>query len=569
MPNQTDMEALGFAFPTGVDRIRNGDDVIRKNAVAAYTVGWHRGGLPAGSDLNEFTDQGGWSVLTQGAAKTMKNIPPRRDALSRAKLNVTTNQNGNVRQDWIVMPGYGGLPLTMTRYRDDLGKWTEWRRSDALADYRGIDSGDLRELGPGTYTIASSKTGAAIANKPNLPGANGAAIVEVLQDLVTGQKLIRWSSRQAADSDASIVAQTQQDTAGTWSPWRRIDGGGQSGGAASGTQISQVAAIERIGFTRALLRVSTETAPVWAWAGREGTQLVTPTHEGSGEACHPSVLYFPDGWNGWEYWMAMTPYPTSAEAHEDPNLLVSHDGTSWQVPPGVSNPLDDNPGRPGPHNSDTNLAQAANGDLVLTWRTVDRTDKDRNILFAMRSSNGKNWGQKWEMYRAPTSGTNAQVLAQCLIWTGTAWRLYAVRTRSGARGALSYTETTAERPTTADWSEWSDCDLGAGPDSGQRVWHPDVQKHGDEWIAIMHCTPLTNTQNGDIYLMRSDDGIRWDMSPMPLIPKQGKIHDSMYKTGFVPKGHGVDLELDVFYSAYRSPNADWHIYRSTATKLEK
>ena len=59
---------------------------------------------------------------------------------------------------------------------------------------------------------------------------------------------------------------------------------------------------------------------------------VTPTYDGSGEAVHPDVVLFANGWRGWEYWLVMTPYPSDDTGKENPSILVSHDGASWQEP---------------------------------------------------------------------------------------------------------------------------------------------------------------------------------------------------------------------------------------------
>lgn len=74
--------------------------------------------------------------------------------------------------------------------------------------------------------------------------------------------------------------------------------------------------------------------------------LITPTHDGSGQATHPCVIDFllehnMQTWAGYRYWMVMTPYPNATNAHEDPNILASHDGLTWVVPNGMVNPLDD------------------------------------------------------------------------------------------------------------------------------------------------------------------------------------------------------------------------------------
>ena len=69
------------------------------------------------------------------------------------------------------------------------------------------------------------------------------------------------------------------------------------------------------------------------------TPELIPSYDGSNQTTHPSVLYFPDGFQGYEYWMAMTPYPFNNGGYEDPSVLVSRDGRSWQEPAGVTNPL--------------------------------------------------------------------------------------------------------------------------------------------------------------------------------------------------------------------------------------
>jgi len=39
------------------------------------------------------------------------------------------------------------------------------------------------------------------------------------------------------------------------------------------------------------------------------TLFTIPTYDGSGTVVHPSVYFNPDGWSGYKYWMAFTPFP--------------------------------------------------------------------------------------------------------------------------------------------------------------------------------------------------------------------------------------------------------------------
>lgn len=77
---------------------------------------------------------------------------------------------------------------------------------------------------------------------------------------------------------------------------------------------------------------------------------LTPTYDGSGQAVHPSLVYFRDGWgndrarNNWRYWLVMTPFPNKKERYENPSILVSNEGVKWRVPPGLKNPIEKEPG---------------------------------------------------------------------------------------------------------------------------------------------------------------------------------------------------------------------------------
>ena len=61
--------------------------------------------------------------------------------------------------------------------------------------------------------------------------------------------------------------------------------------------------------------------------------------------CHPDVLYFPQGFNGYKYWMVFTPYFGAVGTHqnskrfENPTVVVSNDGINWVSPVGLINPI--------------------------------------------------------------------------------------------------------------------------------------------------------------------------------------------------------------------------------------
>ncbi len=106
--------------------------------------------------------------------------------------------------------------------------------------------------------------------------------------------------------------------------------------------------------------------------------ITTPTYDGSSQAIHPSIIDFRtewqlDKWNGYRYWMAMTPFPNGNDSFENPSILVSNNGIDWLVLPSFKYPLDRKPGsyysKPSNYNSDTELIyDPDNNSLILYWR---------------------------------------------------------------------------------------------------------------------------------------------------------------------------------------------------------
>lgn len=70
--------------------------------------------------------------------------------------------------------------------------------------------------------------------------------------------------------------------------------------------------------------------------------LTSPYIDLENSLLHPSVVYFPSGWNGYKYWMVCTPLPQGIGDpvnYENPSLYVSNDSVTWAIPDGVTNPI--------------------------------------------------------------------------------------------------------------------------------------------------------------------------------------------------------------------------------------
>lgn len=424
----------------------------------------------------------------------------------------------------------------------DEAKWA--RRSLT----NGEDMNTVTE--PGLYWSNSYALSNTLINAPRYTGAVERAVLEVKANAV-GQTKQVWIVLGAAGTE-QIELSRRRDSAGTWSDWERSDARDtQPYAGLPGTATHQ----SQEGTLRLIAGMTEDNGEPWRWIAPAGTQLVTPTHEGSGQATHPSVLYFPNKWNGWHYWMAMTPYPWGQEAHEDPDILVSDDGDTWQVPVGLTNPLDNQPGAPGPHNSDTHLVMLPDGRMMVTWRMVDRPNDNTNIFYQRISSNGVTWSAKQVLFRATAS---TGFVSQALVRLDDKWRLYGV-----ASGTIIYYESSAAVPGEDDWGPRITCpNTGAG--IARRWWHLDVQLVDGKWWMLVSDVRRGSTADGNLYLGVSDDGHTWNISPTPIVPKIAANHDTLYKAGFVVTSPS---SIDIWYSAFRRDSIEWRIYRTTANRI--
>jgi hypothetical protein len=113
---------------------------------------------------------------------------------------------------------------------------------------------------------------------------------------------------------------------------------------ASGTHIRMPSLTSRP-IRATLIRIpawrSLNLEPNRAYVKNASAPLTIPTYDASGQAIHPDVIDFGSGntWNGYRYWMAMTPYTGGDNTTENPSIVVSTDGQTWIVPPGLTNPV--------------------------------------------------------------------------------------------------------------------------------------------------------------------------------------------------------------------------------------
>lgn len=220
---------------------------------------------------------------------------------------------------------------------------------------------------------------------------------------------------------------------------------------------------------------------------------------GNTENIHPKVLYFQNGWNGYKYWMAYTPYPKGDIKAENPCVSASNDGIRWDAPTGLVNPLDPYPGDG--YNSDTHLVYRGDLDqLEVWWREMN--NNGRRYFWRRVSKNGINWEEKELIREVNNTG---EMLSPAVIYEDGVYKIWFCRARLSGNDFLMYCEVDKNLQS---WTK--DVSLPIDWDADNlRAWHLDVIKtiKGYEMVVCAYDQDTGSNNSADLYhIIQKNDG---------------------------------------------------------------
>jgi hypothetical protein len=297
---------------------------------------------------------------------------------------------------------------------------------------------------------------------------------------------------------------------------------------------------------------------VW---GPYGGKRTIPTHQepSGGQTTHPSVVRVPGGWNGYEYWMAHTPYPGSNSAWEDPNIAASTDGVNWVVPAGLTNPIDDQPGLPGPYNSDTDLEMGPGNTMYVFWRTVIPDAFQERIKYST-SIDGVNWSAPAEVMRSSMSVRRP--LSPALMYENGRWIMWAIDINRSPNRMVFFEG--GATPAKALWGAMQTVSLGP-MQKEKEPWHLSVTTNGNAYIGLLNDTALASTgRDGDLLFLYGTTPTSFTNSSFSTVPRlKPFMHDHLYRATMLP---GIEYGVpgyQVWYSARMALNPDvWNVQQT-------
>lgn len=249
------------------------------------------------------------------------------------------------------------------------------------------------------------------------------------------------------------------------------------------------------------------------------------TPDGSGQAVHPDVIHIPEGFAGYEYWFAFTPYPFGAAKLENPCVRASHDGLTWNLPPGAPDPVVPAPDGFGRHHADTELAYWDNR-LHLIFMTTTMGEA-RSIFSVASTTDGRSWTRPCVLL------ADDWIVSPCLLANEGGWRLWYIQCHAREakpRGRLL-------RRTGANLKSLGEAELCRLEIPGHTLWHIDIIEtpSGYEGLATTfpHGADPTRTQ---LFHVASSDGLDFRLtSPRPLLAPSrfGWDNRFIYRSSFL------------------------------------
>ena len=228
--------------------------------------------------------------------------------------------------------------------------------------------------------------------------------------------------------------------------------------------------------------------------------LSIPTSPGSGEeAIHPSVVKFGSKWpdaNGYLYWLALTPYPDNQR--ENPEIVASDDGEAWEVPSGLTNPIDASPGGSSDFNADTCLFYDSSADELWCYYLSDVSGSV--TIHRRTSSDGTTWAAEEDVL-SPT----ATELSPTVVKVSTTYYMWVVDTTND--DLVRYDSTDG-----ATWGNRTVCTIDDIP------WHIEVRYISSESTYLLLAQAGQNQSN--LYWWTSSDGTTFSFSSACVLRAQ-------------------------------------------------
>jgi len=292
-----------------------------------------------------------------------------------------------------------------------------------------------------------------------------------------------------------------------------------------------------------------------AFGKADSTLLTINTPYGLNQgSCHPSLIEFYNGFLGYKYLCAITPYHNTQESQENPCIYGSNDLENFELLDGFTQPLDvPPPSQYNGHNSDNVLAHdPRTGELICVYRQSRRNSNGSGLrtdcLWMRKTKDGKNWTEPKRIMLNLDYPESELCGSPCLIYNTNegCWDLYIdTLNRSWSRNSIRLFKN-QDLDNETGWTFVSDV---VTPSFAN--WHMDIKYIGKTLVMLCY-----SMQDQGLYFGASNDGINFTFSENIF------NGTAIYKASFVPVFDSNNhLSLDILYSSDDNDSAGkWRMF---------
>jgi hypothetical protein len=280
--------------------------------------------------------------------------------------------------------------------------------------------------------------------------------------------------------------------------------------------------------------------------------------------CHPEVQFFPQGFNGYKYWMVFTPYFGSvgteqvSKRFENPTIVVSNDGINWIAPAGIKNPIAATPSKieslrenmsdpvqgfwsdPDWVFSDNTFNLYYRGSMVSAKALKARGAKSQNnniklqknaqrTVVRQTSTDGINWTPLEVVFTSnpPFTPKGNHLVSPTFIKTDAGFISYEVELNTGkenfkgaepayiirrtSKDGLNFTTFSNSKIVNFSTSPWKSVNPAFAP------WHIHATYIDGYYFLCMAVGEAKKYTADQLYLAYSTDGINFDVLSKPLV----------------------------------------------------
>ncbi len=265
---------------------------------------------------------------------------------------------------------------------------------------------------------------------------------------------------------------------------------------------------------------------------------------------HPSLVHIPDGFRGYRYWLAYTPYPNGDASFENPCVVASNDLATWVTPSGYQNPIAPSPAGSA-YNADTHLYwYEPERKLVLLWMERDDNAPATTRAVVSVMTEAAVWTTPATIWTGVIGTTGS--FASPSIWYNDAsakWEMIGVNVDGGGTWPVNKLTSSS---LLSGWDTTPVAVTMPHPVSGRRWWHMSLMRcPTGEIVGVAQDNSGTPGANGFVYLVRSLDGTNFGAKLL-----SGTVSDN-YRPSLAP-GFSSAHDVVFVHSGLNSPSLTFY-----------